>query len=426
MYTVKKLEKNKYEITISVSKEDWEKYVDHSYEENKGRFNIEGFRKGKAPRAIIEKNYGPSVFYDDAIDHLFSKEYGEVLMNEKDIEPVSNPEIRIDKFDDNGIVIIAEVQGMPEVKLGEYKGLTIKKATGEVTDEQVEKELNQARERQARYVEVNREARDGDFAVIDFVGSVDGKEFEGGKASDYRLKLGSKTFIEGFEDQVIGMKAGETKDVNVTFPAEYFSEELKGKPAVFVVTLKRVEEKQLPELNDEFASNISEFETLDEYKADLRKHLQENLELKLKRENENNLIEAIVKSSEVEIPEIMIERQIDMFIEDFSMRLSYQGYKVEDYLSQMDMTMQQLRDERKEQAKETVKTRLVLETIVKKENLDVTDKELNEKLKETADKYKKSVDDYKKSLGDRNIAYIQNDILMNKLLKLLTDNNKLA
>ncbi len=426
MYTVKKLEKNKYEITISVSKEDWEKYVDHSYEENKGKFNIEGFRKGKAPRAIIEKNYGPSVFYDDAIDHLFSKEYGEVLMNEKDIEPVSNPEIRIDKFDDNGIVIIAEVQGMPEVKLGEYKGLTIKKATGEVTDEQVEKELNQARERQARYVEVNREARDGDFAVIDFVGSVDGKEFEGGKASDYRLKLGSKTFIEGFEDQVIGMKAGETKDVNVTFPAEYFSEELKGKPAVFVVTLKRVEEKQLPELNDEFASNISEFETLDEYKADLRKHLQENLELKLKRENENNLIEAIVKSSEVEIPEIMIERQIDMFIEDFSMRLSYQGYKVEDYLSQMDMTMQQLRDERKEQAKETVKTRLVLETIVKKENLDVTDKELNEKLKETADKYKKSVDDYKKSLGDRNIAYIQNDILMNKLLKLLTDNNKLA
>lgn len=426
MYTVKKLEKNKYEITISVSKEDWEKYVDHSYEENKGKFNIEGFRKGKAPRAIIEKNYGASVFYDDALDHLFSQEYGEVLMNEKDIEPVANPEIRIDKFDDNGIVIIAEVQGIPDVKLGDYKGLIIKKATGEVTEEEVEKELNQARERQARYVEVQREAKDGDFVVIDFVGSVDGKEFEGGKASDYRLKLGSKTFIEGFEDQVIGMKAGETKDVNVTFPAEYFSEELKGKPAVFVVTVKKVEEKQLPELNDEFASNISEFETLEEYKADLKKHLQENLELKLKRENENNIIETIVKSSEVEIPEVMVERQIDMFIEDFSMRLSYQGYKVEDYLSQMNMTMEQLRAERKEQAKETVKTRLVLEAIVKKENLDVTEEELNAKLKETADKYKKSVDDYKKNLGDRNIAYIQNDILMNKLLKLLTENNKLA
>ena len=222
MYTAKKLENSKYEITISVSKEEFENYVEHAYEENRGKFNIEGFRKGKAPRSIIEKNYGSTVFYDDAIDHMFAHEYNNALMQEKEIVPVANPEIRIDKFDDNGIVIIAEVQSSPEVKLGAYKGLTVKKATGEVKEEQIEKELNQARERQARYVEVEREAQDGDFAVIDFTGYVDGKEFDGGKAENYRLKLGSKTFIEGFEDQVIGMKVGEAKDVNVTFPQDYF------------------------------------------------------------------------------------------------------------------------------------------------------------------------------------------------------------
>lgn len=426
MYTAKKLEKNMYEITISVSKEEFEKYVEHSYEENKNKFNIEGFRKGKAPRAIIEKNYGSTVFYDDAIDHLFSHEYNDALNSEKEIVPVAHPEIKIDKFDENGIVIIATVQSIPDVKLGAYKGLEIKKATGEVSEEQVEKEINQARERQARYVEVDKVASDGDYAVINFTGFVDGKEFEGGKAEDYRLKLGSKTFIEGFEDQVIGMKVGEEKDVNVTFPQEYFSEDLKGKQAVFKVKLNKVEEKVLPEVDDEFASNISEFETLAEYKADIKKHLQENLDAKLKRENENNIIEAIVKSSEIEIPEVMVENQLDMFIEDFGMRLSYQGYKLEDYLTQMNMTEKDLRDERRDQAKETVKTRLVLEEIIKQEKLDVTDEEVDAKLKDMADKYHKNLDEYKKSLGERNIAYMKNDILMNKLLSFLTENNKLV
>lgn len=425
MYTSKKLDKNMYEITITVSKDEFEKYVEHSYEENKGKFNIEGFRKGKAPRAMIEKNYGSTVFYDDAIDHLFSHEYSDALAKETEIVPVANPEIRIDKFDDNGIVLVATVQSVPDVKLGAYKGLEIKKATGEVKDEQIEKEINQARERQARYVEVEREARDGDYVIIDFTGFVDGKEFEGGKAENYRLKLGSHTFIEGFEDQVIGMKVNEERDVKVTFPQEYFSEALKGKPAVFKVKLHKVEEKVLPDVDDEFASNVSEFETLAEYKADIKKHLQENLDARLKREDENNIIEAVVKASEVEIPEVMVENQLDMFIQDFATRLSYQGYKLEDYLTQMNMTEKDLRDERREQAKETVKTRLVLEQIVNEEKLDVTDEELDKKLSEMADKYKKSLDDYKKSLGERNIAYFKNDILMNKLLKLLTENNKL-
>ncbi len=425
MYTIKKLENNKYQITISADKQTWEKYVDHAYEENKEKFNIEGFRKGKAPRAIIEKNYGASVFYDDALDHLFAHEYTEALASDKDIEPVSNPEIKIDKFDDDGIVLIAEVQSMPEVKLGQYKGLTLKKATGTVSDEDVEKELNQSRERQARYVEVERESRDGDYVVIDFTGYTDQKAFEGGSAQDYRLKLGSHTFIEGFEEQLVGLKKGDKKDVKVTFPVDYFSEELKGKDAIFDVTVKKVEEKTLPPLDDEFASNVSEFETLADYRSDIKKHLEENLQAKLKREDENNLIETIVKSSEVNIPDVLIERQLDSFIEDFSMRLSYQGFKLEDYLKQANVTEEDLRKERREQAKEVVKTRLVLETIVKQENLDVTEKELDEKLAETAQKYGKSLEEYKKNLGDRNIAYIQNDILMQKLLSLLTNSNTL-
>ena len=425
MYTIKKLENNKYQITITADKQTWEKFVDHAYEENKEKFNIEGFRKGKAPRAIIEKNYGESVFYDDALDHLFAHEYADALASDKSIEPVSNPEIKIDKFDEDGIVIIAEVQSMPEVKLGQYKGLTIKKATGSVSEEEVEKELNQSRERQARYVEVDRESKDGDYVVIDFTGYTDQKAFEGGSAQDYRLKLGSHTFIEGFEDQLVGLKKGDKKDVKVTFPVDYFSEELKGKDAIFDVTVKKVEEKTLPPLDDEFASNVSEFETLADYKADIRKHLEENLAARLKREDENNIIETIVKSSEVNIPDVLVERQLDSFIEDFSMRLSYQGYKFEDYLKQANVTEEELREERREQAKEVVKTRLVLETIVKQEKLDVTEKELDEKLAETAQKHGKSLDEYKKNLGDRNIAYIQNDILMQKLLTLLTNLNTL-
>ncbi len=425
MYKIKKLENNKYQITISADKQTWEKYVDHAYEENKEKFNIEGFRKGKAPRAIIEKNYGASVFYDDALDHLFAHEYSEALASEKDIEPVSNPEIKIDKFDEDGIVLIAEVQSMPDVKLGAYKGLTIEKAKGEVSEKDVEKELEQARERQARYVEVDREAKEGDYVVIDFTGYTDNKAFDGGAAQDYRLKLGSHTFIEGFEDQLVGLKKDDKKDVKVTFPVDYFSDELKGKDAIFDVTVKKVEEKTLPPLDDEFASNISEFETLAEYKADIKKHLEENLQARLKREDENKIIETIVASSEVEIPDVLVERQLDSFIDDFSMRLSYQGFKLDDYLKQANISLEDLRNERREQAKEVVKTRLVLEAIVKQENLDVTDAELDEKLTETAQKYGKTLEEYKKNLGDRNIAYIQNDILMTKLITLLTNGNTL-
>lgn len=426
MYTAKKIDGNKYEIKIEVAASEWEKYVEEAYEKNKEKFNIQGFRKGKAPRKVIEKNHGESVFYDDALDTLFSTEYNSALNAERQIEPIANPEIKLDKFDETGVHITAVVEVMPEVTLGEYKGLKLEKSKGEVTSLQIENEITQVRERQARYVEADRDARNGDFVVINFAGSVDGVKFEGGSAENYRLQLGSHTFIEGFEDQIIGMKLGEVKNVNVTFPEDYQAENLKGKPAVFEVVLNKVEEKQLPELNDEFASNVSEFETFEEYKADVKKHLEESLQNKLKREDENKIIEAVSKASTVEIPSVLVERQLDAFMQDLNMRLGYQGIKLEDYAKYMNTTVDAIREERKENAKETVKTRLVLEAIVKAENISVTEEEVDLKLAEMASKYKKSLEDYKKSMGANNVMYVENDILMNKLLKILMENNTLA
>ncbi|MBR1984540.1 MAG: trigger factor, partial [Clostridia bacterium] len=357
----------------------------------------------------------------------FTSTYRKILKEEKEFNPIDEPEIKIDSFlPEKGLTMSCEVEVMPEFELGKYTGHEVKKATGEVSEEKIEKELKQVQERQARFVDVERDAKMGDIATIDFAGSVDGVLFDGGSATDYRLELGSKSFIDTFEEQVAGMKIGESKDVKVKFPENYGSEELAGKDAVFAVTLKKVEEKQLPEINDEFASNVSEFETLADYKADIRKHLEESLKVRLEREDENNLISAVVNNTEVEIPECLVERQLDMFVRDFETRLSYQGMKLEDYLKYVNMTVEQMREERKEQAKETVKTRLVLEKLIIKENLNVTQEEVDARLQEFADKYKKSLEDYKKSMGEKNLIYFENDILMDKVIKFLKENNKLA
>ena len=422
MYTLEKVEKNKAKITITISKEEWEGYVQKSYEDNCSKFNIQGFRKGKAPRRVIEKNYGENVFFDDAFDYAFGDNYREVFKNEKDFDPINQPDVSIKSFDDNGLVVEAVVELMPEVKLGEYKGTKVKKATGEVDDEKVEKELKQVQERQARFVDVEREAKLGDIATIDFSGSVDGVKFDGGTAEDYRLELGSKSFIDTFEEQIVGMNLGQSKDVNVTFPTEYHEPSLAGKPAVFAVTLKKLEEKQLPELNDEFADNVSEFSTLEEYKADIKKHLQASLEKKLERENENKLIEAVVSTATLEVPEVLVERQLDLFLRDFEQRLMYQGLKLEDYAKYMNVTVEELRNQNRDQAVEAVKTRLALEQLVKEEGLTVTEAEVDAKLEETAKKYNKTLEEYKKSLGDKHLAYFENDILMDKVIKFLKEN----
>ena len=425
MFTLEKGENNKYKIVISADKNAWEEFINQAYEENKNKFTVQGFRKGKAPRKVIEQNYGSTIFFDDALDKLFYQEYANILEQHKEIIPVDNPQISIDKFDDNGIVLLVEIQSIPEVVLGQYKGLEVEGAKGEVDNKQIEDEINQQRDKLARFVEVERPAKLGDFATIDFVGSIDGVKFDGGSAEDYRLELGSHSFINGFEEQIVGMNIGEKKIINVKFPDDYFSENLKGKPAEFEVILNKLEEKELPKLDDEFASNVSEFETLKDYREDIKKHLEESLKLKIKRENENKIIDLIVKNSNVEIPQCMIDSELDKFIKDFEMRLSYQGVKLDEYLTHIGMNLEQLKKDRTDMVKETIKTRLVLEKIIQVENLIISEDELNAKLTEIASKYKKSLEDYKKSLGERELIYFENGILMEKLTSFLTKENKI-
>ncbi len=428
MYEIVKNEKNEVEVKITLNKEEWNAYVEKAYQENKGKFNIQGFRKGSAPRKIIEKNYGESVFFDDALDIAFAEQYGKFLSENTGLDIIDQPSLTVDKFDETGLVLTAKAPLMPEVTLGEYKGLTIEKYTEELDEKKVDKELKNAQERGARFVEAQEgtEAKLGDFVTIDFTGSVDGKEFEGGKAENYRLELGSHSFIEGFEDQIVGMKVGDERDINVTFPEDYPAEELKGKASVFKIVLHKIENKELPELNDEFASNVSEFETLEEYKADIRKHMQETIDEHIKRENENRLIDKVVEGATVDIPEVLINRQLDMFIRDLEMRLSYQGMRLEDYCKYVNTTVEDLRKSYKPQAEKAVKTRLVLETLINKEGLLVTDEELDARLATDAQKYNKLLDDYKKSINDKNLAYIKNDLLMDKVILFLTKNNTLA
>lgn len=424
-YKIRSKEKNNLEVEIVISEKKWEESLQKAYEETKNKYSVQGFRRGKAPRKVIEKQYGESVFFDYALEIAFADEYNEFLDKNLEIEPIAQPDVRIEKFEKSGIVLVASAPLMPEVELGSYTGLTVEKGKEKVKKADVEAELKSVAERQARYVESTKPAELGDFATIDFAGSVDGEIFEGGTAQGYRLELGSHSFIDNFEDQLVGTTVGEEKDVNVTFPENYHEKSLAGKKAVFKVVVQKIEKKEIPEITDEFAANVSEFENLEDYKKDIEKRLSQKLEQEKERKVENDLLEKIVQSSKVEIPEILVERQLDIFIRDLETRLSFQGLKLEEYLDYVGTNVSDLRKERREQAEQTVKTRLVLEALVKKENMVVSEEELDSALKETAERYKKTVEEYKKSLDDRTIAYYQNDILMKKLLDFLKSNNNI-
>ena len=424
-YKIRSKEKNNLEVEIVISEKKWEESLQKAYEETKNKYSVQGFRKGKAPRKVIEKQYGESVFFDYALEIAFADEYNEFLDKNLEIEPIAQPDVRIEKFEKSGIVLVASAPLMPEVELGSYTGLTVERGKEKVKKSDVEAELKAVAERQARFVESTKPAELGDFATIDFAGSVDGEIFEGGTAQGYRLELGSHSFIDNFEDQLVGTTVGEEKDVNVTFPENYHEKSLAGKKAVFKVVVQKIEKKEIPEITDEFAANVSEFENLEDYKKDIETRLSQKLEQEKERKVENDLLEKIVEASKVEIPEILIERQLDIFIRDLETRLSFQGLKLEEYLDYVGTNVSDLRKERREQAEQTVKTRLVLEALVKKENMVVSEEELDSALKETAEKYKKTVEEYKKSLDDRTIAYYQNDILMKKLLDFLKSNNNI-
>ena len=377
--TLKKLENKNMQLTLDLTAEEWEAALNEAYNKNKGKYKVEGFRQGKAPRKMIEKMYGPSVFFEDAIADGFNKYYIEILDNDKSFEPIDSPSIRVDRLDDKGITIVAEIPVMPEITLGAYTGLNITVEPKEITDKDVKAELKRVQTQHTRLVEKDGAIEKGDVANIDFKGRVDGEYFQGGEAQGFDLEIGSKSFIDNFEDQLIGLKAGDKKDVMVTFPKNYQAKELAGKPAKFECVVNAVKAKELPEINDEFASNVSEFETLEEYKNHIKEHLAEHAVSDAKVQTENKILDTIVENMKVELPDVMVEREMDAIMQDMEYRLMYQGATLEMYAEYTHTTVEKLREERRNDAIKSVKIRLALQEILKKEKkIAVKDKDIEE------------------------------------------------
>ena len=424
---VEKLEKNMAKLTIEVPAEEFDAAIKNAYNKNKNKFSIPGFRKGKAPLAMLEKMYGAGIFYEDAANEVIDASYPKAAEESKE-EIVSTPEIKVTQIEKGKAFIYeATVALKPEVTLGEYKGVEVKKAEAVVTDEDVENELTAARKKNGRLIDgEDGTIEDGDNTIIDFTGYIDDKTFDGGAGTDYPLVIGSHSFIEGFEDQLIGKKKGETCDVNVTFPAEYHADELAGKPAKFVVTIKEVKRNELPELNDEFASEVSDFDTLDEYKADIRKKLQEKKEQDAKVENENNVIEKVVENAQMELPQPMVDTQAREMVENYARRLQSQGLNINDYMKYTGMTPEKLMEQMRPEAEKRIKTRLVLEKVVEVENVEVSDEKLDEQINEIAASYKLEGAKLKEMMGEREKEQIREDLKVQAAIDLLVEQAKLA
>ena len=425
-YTRGKKENGKVLVEFEIGADEWETYVEKAYQKDKEKYKKEGFRQGKVPRKVLEGTYGESCFYETAFDLMFPVVYTEMQTKENDIVPVDYPEIEVKKFGKDGVAFSASITLYPDVVLGKYTGLEVKAEKPKVIAAEVNAELDRLRERNARYEErTDRAARMGDVVEINYSGSEGGKKFEGGTAKNQELELGSHSFIHGFEEGVVGMKIGETKNIDVTFPKEYHAEELAGKPAVFEVELLSIREKVLPELDDAFAKEVSEKETLAELKEDIKARLlkqkQESLEIK----TENDLVKQIVDGAKVEIPDQMIERQLDYFVDDFAYRLSYQGLRFEDYLKYIGKTMEDYRNMRREEAKQAVKTNIVLDAVIKKEGIDATDEEAQKHFEEHhADKTdKKST---KVAMTEEQKKSMKNHIISEKLIDFIKTNNKIV
>ncbi|MGL5436724.1 MAG: trigger factor [Lachnospiraceae bacterium] len=424
---VEKLEKNMAKLTVEVPAEQFDEALKTSYNKNKNRFNIPGFRKGKAPQAMIEKMYGVGVLYEDAAGDIIDNTYAQ-NMEESGLEIVSRPEINVEQVEKGKCFIYtALVAVKPEVTLGEYKGIEVEKAKPEVTDEDIDAELKTVQEQNSRLLTIeDRAVADGDQTVIDFEGFVDGAPFEGGKAEAYPLTIGTHSFIDTFEDQLIGKSIGEEAEINVTFPEEYHAAELAGKPAMFKVTVREIKVKELPELNDEFAGEVSEFETLDEYKADIKAKLSEKKQKEATTENENNVVQKVVENASMDIPEPMIEQQVRNMVEDYGRRMQSQGISLEQYMQFTGMTMEKLQDQMRPQAEQRISTRLVLETIVAAENITVEDEAVEEELKKMAENYKMELDQIKSFMGEKELAQMKEDLAVQEAVDFLVAEAKLV
>jgi trigger factor len=420
-------EKNMIKLTIEVPAEKFDAAIQKAYNHDKNRFNIPGFRKGKAPLQMFEKMYGLGMFYDAAANTVINESYPDAVKESKE-EIVSNPKIdvvQIEKGKD--FIYTAEVATKPEITLGEYKGLEIKKPDTEVTDEDINKELENARNRAARKVEVtDRPVKDGDETVIDFKGFVDGKPFEGGEGEDYPLTIGSHQFIEGFEEQLIGKNLNEKNEINVTFPEEYHVADLAGKPATFEVTVKKITEKQLPELNDEFADNVSDFSTLEEYKADLKKKIGERKEREAKTQTENEAVDKAIENASIELPKAMVDTEARGIVDEYAQRLRSQGLNLADYMKYTGQTMDKLLEQVTPDAEKRIKTRLVLEKVAEAENIQVSDEDYNSQIEKMAADYNTDAEKFKKFIDESQETQIKEDMKVQKAIDLLVDQAKLV
>jgi len=423
---LEKKENNKATFTIEIGEDKFEEAIQKAYIKNRHIFNIPGFRKGKVPRKIIEMNYGEGVFYEEALNNLLPEAYDQAIES-LELEPVDTPEVDIEQLEKGKPVIIkVDVTVKPEVILGDYKSIEIEKVEYNVTDEDVEKELKTIQEMNARIVDVgDRETKEGDIVNIDFEGYIDGEEFEGGTAENQELTLGENTFIEGFEEQLIGKKKGEKVDVKITFPEDYFEESLRGKEALFKVTVNEIKEKELPILDDEFAKDVSEFDTLEEYKQSIREKLEKEAKEKEQVEIENKIVEKLVELSEMDVPEVMIENQIENEVDEFNYRLSMQGLNIEQYLQYTNSTLDDFKEQVRPVVEKKVKADLVLEAVAKVEKLEATDEDVDRELERLAKEYNlEDVEKFKEDMKKGDLEYLKAGIIRDKTIELLVSNTK--
>ena len=419
---VEKLEHNMAKLTVEVAAEDVEKALQAAYLKPRKQINIPGFRKGKVPRQMIEKMYGPEVFYDEAANNMIPDAYAKAY-DESELDIVSQPKIEVVQMEKGKpFIFTAEVATKPEVTLGDYKGLKVDKVSTRVTQKEVDEEIEKERERNARTIEVtDRAVQDKDEVTLDFEGFVDGVAFEGGKGEDYPLTIGSGSFIPGFEEQLIGAEIDKEVEVNVTFPKEYHSEELAGKDATFKCTVHTIKAKELPELDDEFASEVSECETMDAYRAEVKKNIKERKERTGKEKKENQAVDQAIENAQMDIPEAMIEFQVRQMADDFARRIQQQGLTVEQYFQFTGMTAEKMMEEMRPQAEKSIKTRLVLEAIVKAENIEVSDERVEEELTKMAEAYQMEVEKLKEFMGENEKKQIKEDLAVQEAITLLVN-----
>ena len=419
---VEKLEKNMAKLTIEVSAEDLDKAMEKAYQKQKSRISLPGFRKGKAPRKMIESMYGKGVFMEDAVNSLVPQEYTKAL-GECDLEIVSQPEINVTQMEPGkALIFTADVAVKPEVTLGDYKGVEVPKSEIAVTDEEVDAEVKKEQDKNARTVAVeDRAAANGDITTIDFEGFVDGVAFEGGKGTDYALTLGSGTFIPGFEDQLVGANTGDHVEVKVTFPEEYQAKELAGKEAVFQCDVKKIETKEVPELDNEFAKDVSEFDTLAEYKEDVKKKLTEKKEKEARTAKENAAVDKAIENAQMDIPELMTKTECRQMMDDFSRRMQQQGLSMEQYFQFTGMTLDKMQEEMKPQALKRIQTRLVLEKVAEAENIQPSEEEITEEIQKMADAYKMEADKIREAIGESGLEQMKKDMAVQKAVTVIAD-----